>query len=465
MTVALYCRVSTDEQAQQGFSIDNQKERLEAFSLSQGWSDYRFYIDDGSSGTSMDRPALRRLIQHIEKKQIETVVVYKLDRLGRRQKDVLFLLEDVFEKSNVAFKSATEPFDTATPLGKAMIGILAVFAQLERDTIIERLSSGRRQRILKGKWYGGRVPFGYRWDTKTQKLEVIPEQAELVKKAYSLYLQGHSRLYIAEWLSSRSKDRVFDHAVVRDLLQRPIYTGRLNNVGELVSGDHEAIIDIETFERVQNEVKTRREGRAPIGDYLLSGLLRCGLCGGPVIHVWANKRRYQYYACRAQHVRAKDANNDCSLGYIPKIKLEQWIVQKLKALSLDLESVQQELTTQNTGSTRDEEMIASLQKQLESIEEKLERWFDAFEQGLLNPGQLKNRIDALEEEKKAITFRLDELDDEPKEDRTDDVLGTLQRIGEAWDFMTFEEQKVVLRAALDHVILYPGRDPELVWNV
>lgn len=155
MFAAIYVRVSTEEQAEQGYSIDVQKERLIAFCKSQGWEDYKLYIDDGYTGTNTNRPALKRLIRHIEAKKVHTVVVYKLDRLSRKQKDVLSLIEDVFEKNNVAFASSSEKFDTSTAFGKAMIGILAVFAQLERDMIIERTTSGRRQKISKGIWSGG----------------------------------------------------------------------------------------------------------------------------------------------------------------------------------------------------------------------------------------------------------------------------------------------------------------------
>ncbi|QKG83920.1 recombinase family protein [Kroppenstedtia pulmonis] len=465
MTVALYCRVSTDEQVQQGFSIDNQKERLQAFALSQGWTDYRFYIDDGYTGTNMDRPGLKRMIQHAEDGTIRTIVVYRLDRLGRRQKDVLFLLEDVFEKSNVAFKSATEPFDTATPLGKAMIGILAVFAQLERDTIVERTTAGRRQRIRSGKWYGGRVPFGYQWNSTTQTLEVVPEESTLVKEAFSMYLQGHSSSYIADWLTSRSTARFFDHSVIRTMLQRPIYTGHMNNAGKLVEGQHEGIIDGETYERVQQELHKRQTGRPPVGEYLLSGILRCGICGGPVIHVWASGKRYEYYACKAQHVRQRNKGHHCSLGYTRKEKLDSWVAERLKQISLNPEQVEVQLKTLTTMQQEQRDRTAELEQRLENINHRLERWYDAFEQGLLNPAQLKKRIDSLEEERKTVMIRLDELDHTPKEQWAEGVIQTLETIGEAWDSMNFSEQKMVLRAALDHIVLFPDREPKLIWNV
>ena len=116
MTIALYCRVSTDEQAQHGFSIDHQKERLAAFCESQGWKDYEHYVDDGYTGTNLNRPQLTRLIRHVRSGRVNMVVVYKIDRLSRKLRDALYLLEDVFEANGVAFRSATEPFDTSTPI-------------------------------------------------------------------------------------------------------------------------------------------------------------------------------------------------------------------------------------------------------------------------------------------------------------------------------------------------------------
>lgn len=465
MTVALYCRVSTDEQVH-GFSIDNQKERLEAYAISQGWNDFRFYIDDGYSGTSMDRPALKRMIHHAESGRINTVIVYKLDRLGRKQKDVLFLLEDVFEKNKVTFKSATEPFDTATPLGKAMLGILAVFAQLERDTIVERVTAGRRQRIRRGLWHGGPVPFGYRWDSEKQRLYVVPEEAVLIKEAFSMYLKGQSLLYIAEWLSSRTTARTFDHSIVRAMLQRPIYSGRMNNAGLLVEGKHEAIIDIETFERVQKEMQRRIEGQTPVGEYLLSGLLRCGICGGSVIHVAPSGRRKQsYYACKNQHVRKRERSNNCSLGYTQVKKLDAAVSDRLKQLSLHPKQVEKEIKRRTVSEKEDNQLIEQLHDELKNIDLKLERWYDAFEQGILDPRKLKERIEGLEAEKKAILTRLDEVELPPEEDRTEDLKEVLGTIGEAWDKLTLDEKKIILRAALDHIILYPKGEFKLVWNV
>ena len=129
---------------------------------SQGWSDYELYADPGFSGKNLERPAIQKLIKDCEDGKIDTVLVFKLDRLSRSQKDTLYLIEEVFNNNEVGFISVRESFDTTTPFGKAMIGILSVFAQLERETILERTRIGLKKRAENGYWRGGgKTPFAY----------------------------------------------------------------------------------------------------------------------------------------------------------------------------------------------------------------------------------------------------------------------------------------------------------------
>lgn len=163
---ALYIRVSTDRQAEEGYSIEVQKERLTAFTKTfDGTVSFDTYIDDGYSGASLARPAMERLIEDAERRRITHVCVYKLDRLSRSQKDTLHLIEDVFLPNDVAFISVQESFNTATAFGRAVVGILSVFAQLERENIYERTRSGMQKRVEAGLWPGGGgTPFGYDYD-------------------------------------------------------------------------------------------------------------------------------------------------------------------------------------------------------------------------------------------------------------------------------------------------------------
>ena len=128
---ALYVRVSTEAQAEEGYSIEAQKERLEAFCVARGIKNYEFYIDGAYSGSNIERPELYRLIEDVKSGKITHVIVYKLDRLSRSQRDTLYLIEDVFNPNSVDFISMEENFDTSSPIGRAMLGILSAFAQLE----------------------------------------------------------------------------------------------------------------------------------------------------------------------------------------------------------------------------------------------------------------------------------------------------------------------------------------------
>src|SRR5699024_2103123 len=149
MRVALYLRVSTKEQTE-NYSLPNQEEKLTAFCKAKDWDIFDIYSDGGFSGADTDRPDLQRMLNDIKQKKIDAVMVYKLDRLSRSQRDTLELIEDHFLKNDVNFISITESLDTTTPMGRAMIGIMSAFAQLEREMIAERMRDGQIRRAQAG---------------------------------------------------------------------------------------------------------------------------------------------------------------------------------------------------------------------------------------------------------------------------------------------------------------------------
>ena len=470
MHVALYFRVSTEEQREQGYSLEDQKERLIAYAKSQGWDNYQLYMDDGFTGTNMNRPGLKRLIRHIEEKQISAVVVMKLDRLSRKQKDALYLLEDVFEKNNVIFKSATEPFDTSTPLGKAMIGVLAVFAQLERDMIVERTTAGRRQRVSQGKWHGGQVPFGYSWNKEAQQLEIIQEEASVVQGVYTRYLQGQSRAAIAAWATERSKARVFDHSTIRDYLSRPVYMGKLLNMDMIVEGNHEAIIEPEQWHAVQVELSRRKEGMSPIGEYLLTGLLKCGVCGSGIVPVKSNTKKngkvysYTYYACKNQHVRAKGKDNMCSLGYHKVADVETYVMDQIKAITVNPGMLREHVEARSDKD--DSKLVEALRTKVEVVTSGLDNLYDAIQSGLIKATAVSDRIRGLEEEREALMKQLDDAkDNAPKLNSIDKAHELMRQIGESWEYLTEDEQKQVIRRLVLYMTLKPDGIHDIQFNV
>jgi site-specific DNA recombinase len=182
-----YCRVSTDEQAQDGLSLDYQQSRIKAYAESQDWHLIGFYIDAGYSGKDTNRPEFQRMLSDLRSGKADILIVLKLDRITRRQRDLLNLLEGILEPSGIGFKSVQEPFDTSTGMGKAFIGMVSVFAQLEGDMISERTTSILRNKRQNGEWVG-RVPFGFQ--VQDGKLIEHAEQMRAIKKIKRLKKNG-----------------------------------------------------------------------------------------------------------------------------------------------------------------------------------------------------------------------------------------------------------------------------------
>lgn len=464
MTVALYCRVSTEEQALQGFSLEAQKDRLIAYCQSQGWSDYQVYSDDGYTGTNMERPALKQLIRHIERGVVESVVVYRLDRLSRRQSHCLHLLEEVFDTHNVTFRSATEPFDTSTPLGKAMLGILAVFAQLERETIIERTKEGHHKRARKGLWGGGPQPFGYRWNKEEERLEIEPQEAQIVAGIYRRYLAGEPLNAIADWAAERSGEKWWDHSVVKNIIKRDIYTGVIQYGTERAQGHHEPIIDFETAQRARDELKRRNSGKRAIGQYLLSGLLRCGECGEPIVH--HRVRNHHYYVCarKQQGQHYFKPGPSCSSHHFGMNILDDAVTRAVHEMATDPSVLLTRIDDRVDASK--EAQLTALKQELTGIEKKLKRWYDAFEEGNIDTKILRTRIGELERDRTRLELLIDETQDE-LESTSDPspVIDALHAIRDAWDDMENEERKSVLRAAIQRIRVYKDAHFDIEWNL
>ena len=285
MRVGLYVRVSTQESAKEGYSIGEQVERLRNYCKAKGWDVYHVYIDGGYSGASTDRPALQEMLKDLEEGRFDAVLVYKLDRLSRSQKDTMELIEDVFLPKNINFISMTENLDTTTPVGIAMIGLLSVFAQLERAQIAERMAIGIEGRAKKGKWHGAKIsPIGYEY--KNDKLHVIGYEAMLVNKAFDMF---NKRIPInricTEFmeLGYRHRYGYFLPASMNKMLKNPLYIGYIEKNGKWYEAQHEAIVPREKYDQAQRLFEERKNNE--IGKYsfkrgsMLAGLVICKHCG------------------------------------------------------------------------------------------------------------------------------------------------------------------------------------------
>ncbi|MDR3046766.1 MAG: recombinase family protein [Bacteroidales bacterium] len=244
---AAYIRVSTDEQVENGYSLQLQRERITAQITAKGWELFKIYEDGGQSGGKLERPALQEMLTDIEVGNIQAVVIYKLDRLSRKQRDTMYLIEDVFLKQNIELLSISESLDTSSPTGRAMIGMLSVFAQLERDTITERLSSGRKQKATTGGYCGGNSAIGYNTKRGKKSLFVDKNKADTVRRVFVLKDEGLKLQEIADRLNieghtTKQGAKFSSTQVMRILNRRRLYEGTYVYSGITADGQHAAII-------------------------------------------------------------------------------------------------------------------------------------------------------------------------------------------------------------------------------
>lgn len=242
----VYTRVSTDAQGEDGkVSLGEQERMAKAGIESKGWAYVRTYEDNGYTGRNTDRPALQQMIKDIKNSEIDAVVFYKLDRLSRKQRDTLTLIEDVFLKNGVDVVSLNETLDTTTPWGRAMIGVLSSFNQLESETIAMRTTMGRYASARDGKYAGGKPPIGYR--AVDGNLVIVPEEAEIVRLVFKLRSEGETLMGIKDYLNNNGyrtkKGNLFQHSAVKVILENEdTYRGNYRYGKEGSKNTHEPIL-------------------------------------------------------------------------------------------------------------------------------------------------------------------------------------------------------------------------------
>lgn len=242
----VYTRVSTDAQGEDGkVSLPEQERMAKAYIESKGWQYIRTYEDNGYSGRTTDRPALQQMLSDIVNKEVEAVVIYKLDRLSRKQRDTLSIIEEFLLKNDVDLVSLNETLDTTSPWGRAMIGVLSSFNQLESENIVLRTTMGRYATARDGGYAGGKPPLGYKAVNGT--LVVVPEEAEIVRLIFSLREQGFTMMKIAEELNKRGyrtkKGNAFKHSAIQTVLNNEqTYRGNYKYGKESSQNTHESIL-------------------------------------------------------------------------------------------------------------------------------------------------------------------------------------------------------------------------------
>lgn len=347
---AIYTRKSSEEGLDQSFnSLHAQREACEAYIASQkheGWHAVSTHYDDGGfSGGSMERPALQSLLSDIAAGKVNTVVVYKVDRLTRSLADFAKIIE-VFDAKGVSFVSVTQQFNTTTSMGRLTLNVLLSFAQFEREVTGERIRDKVAASKKKGMWMGGYVPLGY--DIKDRRLVINPAEAKAVREIFQQYLKlgrvsalkGHLK---ASGILSKLRKSVakgttggkpYSRGALYHILKNRLYIGEVAHRGNVYPGEHEAIIDRETWDKVaallaQNNQGQRRRGKT-LSSSLLTGILfdADGNRYTPT-HAVKKGKRYRYYTSQAV---IQGRKSPTSITRIPARELERVVVSRIGEL-------------------------------------------------------------------------------------------------------------------------------------
>lgn len=442
--VALYSRYSTSTQ-DGNYSIEIQVERMEAMCASKGWVVGDYFNDAAYSGANMERPDLQSLLSRLD--EFDVIMVYRLDRLSRSQRDTMELIQDHFLKNGKAFVSVMETLDTTTPFGMAMIGILAVFAELERATITERMQSGIQKRVASGYRLlsGNYMPTGYKRGPNST-LEIDEYEAGKVQRIFDIYEKHHSITVIQNVLKEEGYERR-KFSTIRQILSNRLYIGKVSYKENEYEGIHEPIISEEQFDRVQVLLSRHPLGKnaGKLKESLFSGLTHCGKCDEiytSYTYKVKTKSKGDYsvraYVCRARRFPS-EYDEKCFNKYIKNDVLEPIFKSEL----------------QNRIKERRASVITPKRKKnydlaIRRVEEKIGRLIDLYSDGDIEKDVLHNKIEKLKIEKEEL------LNKQVAEDHTDLLridLDNLDKYVIDFDNLDFRGKRAIVEKVLERIII------------
>lgn len=474
--VAIYVRVSTTNQAEEGYSVQEQQNALSKYAEAMGWTVYKEYVDAGFSGGKLERPAINNLIQDSKLKVFDTVLVYKLDRLSRSVRDTLYLIRDVFQKSGIQFISLQESIDTNSPVGNFFLTQLSAIAEFERDQITERMKMGKVGRAKAGKsmmW--ARTAYGYKYDKKTSEMYIDGAEGEIVRLIYKKYLEGMSISKLRDFLDEHhmeTRERPWTYRIIRTILSNPVYAGYIRFKGEIYEGLHEPLVSKDMFELTQKEISKRQQQtyernknpRPFQAKYMLSGLAQCGYCLAPLLTKMTTPRkdgtRIVRYECynrkppRRKRVTVYNDDKKCDSGFYYMSNLEEFVLSEINKLKADPAAV---LNKDIENDVEDEAKNAN--RELEQISKKLERLNDLYLIDSISLDELQQKSKQFNNRKRELEKRLEQK----KSNKID-----IERLNKLLDFqdiysLDYEQQKFIAKSLIKKVRA-TSDVIEILWN-
>ena len=484
----IYCRVSTRAQGESGISLQNQERRCRKYCEAQDYEVIDTFIDV-QSAKDLERPELQRLIKAARKDEIDVAVALKLDRISRVPRDFYNLIEEleVYEKGIVV---VDDQWDTTTPVGRMLVGILIQFAAFEREIGAERSAAAGRQRALDGLPGGGLPPLGY--DRVDKKFEINKEEALIIERIFREYLSGIGPQRIAEGLnedgfrnkkhykrdgSLMSGGREFTKKHIHNFITNCLYCGRIHYKGERLPGIHQPIVSEMEWDKAQKIVKVNRDkknlGNTKKDQFVLAGLLTCGICGD-IISATAGTgkqgKKYTYYQCLSARAR-KGKRNDCNFKSIPTEQLENVIASLIKEIANTdgfLEAIEKEFIASSTAKELDglKKELQYTNKHIADADKRIKNLVEVLAKSSLSDiSPIESEMDSqnsLLKEKTAYRDSLKEqiLQKEAPSPNADALMVLYKEFEELWETFSRPERRMVLNLLIDGIEIKNPKDSD-----
>nr|DAV31401.1 MAG TPA: integrase serine recombinase [Caudoviricetes sp.] len=448
MECVAYMRVSTEKQAEDGNGLESQKRDIDNYCNKNGYIISDYYIDDGYTGANMDRPELQRLISDCVAKRIKCVVAFKLDRLSRSMVDGIYIIERVFQANNILFKCVHDSISYDSPMEQAYTQMMAVFAQLDKNTMMLRMRGGMLERVKQGYWMGGgNTPYCYKYDKEKGILVPIPERKEQANQALDLFIDGYSDVAIKKMLN-------FTHEhTVKMVLTSPVNIGMIPYKGNLYKGLHEPIFDKDRFQLAQEARKNRRKKKTVSLNKepnLLTGLCYCGVCGC--------KMRYQKWGSESdapKKIYCCSRNKD--LFYLPNYNKDcdnsiEWATDIEKQVEAEIIKISLNLSSQKPIAKQSK--IDIIQSQIKKEKYRRNRLFNLYADGnddvLDMIKQSDNTISSLKEQLET------ELSSKEANKKKSIAYENIKKIADVWDSIDKRNKNMILKTIIDKIIIVNG---------
>jgi len=404
---AIYTRVSTDDQARGEYnSLETQRDICQhaiAVHQHEGWTATHFIDDPGFSGKNLERPGMQSLLREVRSGNVDVVVAYKLDRITRYLPD-FYEFWKVLEQHKVNFVSATQSFDTSTPMGMLMLNMLLSFGQFERETIAERISHKIAERAKKGMWNGGWAPFGYTHDPITKKITLDPVEGPIAKRVFELAKELRSPAKVAATLNAeglRTSQRLvqtrrggeklvggkrFIPYKIKRIVSNPLYKGVIRHKGQDHPAEHPALVTAKLWKEANDALSGKGRVRNAIQERdthqtLLKGLIRCGVCGHRLTPKPGGKKDkngnpYLYYTCN--NVSKDGRHSSCTLRNVPTRAMDDFIMQIIGELGRHPDVIRHAITASNEEKHKSlrplKAKLAQFQRRHKELGEELKRY-------------------------------------------------------------------------------------------